>query len=170
MSGLPIDCGRPITADRGAIDWDWLEREHRATMQRLPDGTARAAAVLSVFRGRAVYLASPAGSYAAAGAADIPLYHAVEWQAALLAEGVSPISPVLLGLGPVCGLAEGRLKTWLGSMPRDWWLRRREPWLAACAALVAVPCSGWHASECVWAEARWMLERGRPVFIPGPPP
>lgn len=158
-AGHIISAGLPLTHPRGPIDWPglarrWPELVRGCTPERL-----------EAYRGRQVYLAGPISQHVRDGQPDIPMTFALQTQTALLGLGLSPVNAVLLTLGPVA-LWQDELTGQLDAMPHDWWLRRCEPWLAASAALVVIPAPGWDESEGVWAEAWWMLERGRPVFVP----
>jgi hypothetical protein len=152
-----------ITWPRGPIDWPHLARRHRGLVLKYSD------ALIDFYRGRAVYLAGAISHYVEIGQRDIPINHALEWQAVLLAHGVSPISPVLLTEAAMMLRPQDEITAALNTMPRDWWLRRCQPWLAASAAMVVTPYSGWAASDGIWAEANWMVERKRPVLVPEMP-
>lgn len=157
----PVDWG-PI--DWGPIDWgpiDWAG---------LASGTGLVSALrladLRNLAGQTPYLASPVTRFLEADEPELALAAAAEWQAWLLAEGVSAISPVLLTLPPLHARGDDQVGLELQRLRHRDWMRLCRPWMELCPACLVAPVRGWSCSRGVWEEASWFARRaGRPVYL-----
>jgi hypothetical protein len=153
--------------EQGAIDWDGLRARARSLVRR-PDHDQ-----IERLRGIPIYLATPVSQYLAAGEPELAIQFAAEWQARLLALGLSPIAPALLTLPPMLAAGDDLVGLQLQAMDHDWWMRRCLPWMQISMACAVVPVRGWDQSTGVWQEACWFAAdrnismRGRPLLMFG---
>lgn len=143
--------------DQAAIDWgDIRMRESVRSIET---------AALDVPRGARVYLATPVSQYLAAGAADLCIFLAGEWQAWLLSEGFPAICPALLTVPPLFARGDDPVGQMLQAMDHEWWMRHCLAWMEVCHWCVVPPIEGWQESQGVREEAWWFARQGRPVRL-----
>lgn len=145
----------------GAIDWPALEAGSGCCIRAPgPD-------VIERLRGMPVYLATPVTAWLTRGEPDQAVRVAAEWQAHLLALGLSPISPALLTVPPLLARGDDPVGLQLQAMDHGWWMLRCLPWMQVSVCMAVAPVPGWRESRGVWQEACWFARDGRYVMILG---
>ncbi len=122
-------------------------------------GIWKGAHALGRLRGRVAYLATPYTEHADRGMADEACRMAAWWSGMLLAEGISVVSPIVVGhhASAVNGVLHGRT--------HEWWLARCWPLLEACAGVIVPDIEGWRRSRGIALEVGRALELRRPVVL-----
>lgn len=132
---------------------------------------ARPAEVVSLARGRLVYLASPYSRVVTddGGGFDPGLsfragFQAALWSTRLASVGVTAVSPIVLSSAMVGADA----RDVLDPLDAAFWTRWCEPLLRACDVLIVAPIPGWQDSDGCHHEVSWAVANGRPALLLDP--